>query len=134
MANAFYAKGKKKILDADIDLLVDTIKAYLVKSAYTPDLSAHEFVSDLGANILDTPVALANRTTTDGVFDADDVTFTAVAAGDTAGKVVLAKDTGVAGTSPLIACYDTITNFPFSTNGADVVIQWDSGASKIFAI
>ena len=133
MANKFFPGGKKKILDADIDLLVDTIKVALVKAAYSYS-AAYEFYSDVSANVISTPQTLANRTTTNGVFDADDVTFPAVTAGDSAEAVIIYKDTGVAGTSALIAMYDSITNFPFTTNGADIVIQWDSGSSKIFAI
>lgn len=133
MANVLYPKGKKKILDADIDLLVDTIKVVLIKNTYTYD-PAHEFYSSVNTHVLNTPQTLANRTTTDGVFDADDVTFTSVTAGDTANAIALIKDTGVAATSPLIAYFDDITYFPAVTNGSDVVIQWSNGAAKIFAI
>lgn len=133
MANKFYPKGKKKILDADIDLLVDTIKVALFKSTYTYD-AAHEFLSDVSAHIISTAQALAGRTTTDGVFDANDITYPAVTAGYSATQLVLYKDTGVAGTSALVAHFDVITNFPVTTNGADVIITWDNGANKIFAI
>jgi hypothetical protein len=48
--------------------------------------------------------------------------------------VVIYKDTGVPGTSPLIAYIDTITGFPLVTNGGDITIQWDNGAYKIFSL
>lgn len=134
MANALYAKGKEKLLQAQINMMTDTIKAVLVSNAYAVNLSTHEFLSDLGANVLSVNQALAGRTVAAGVFDANDVTWPAVAAGSTGSYVVLIKDTGVAGTSPLIACFDTITNFPVTTNGGDVTIQWDAGVNKIFSL
>jgi hypothetical protein len=136
MANFIYAKAKEKMLGlgSAIDFDADTIKAALVSNAYTPNSATHEFYSDVSAAVLDTPETLGSKTTTGGVFDAADVTFTAVAGGATASYVVIYKDTGVAGTSPLIACFDTITGFPLTTNGGDVTVQWDSGANKILAL
>lgn len=134
MANALYGKGKEKLLTAAINLSSDTIKAAIVSSAYTPNLSTNEFWSDVVANILNTAGTLGSKTVTLGVFDAADITFTAVTAGSTAKAVVIYKDTGVAGTSPLIAYIDTITGFPLATNGGDISIVWDSGANKIFAL
>lgn len=134
MANGFYGKGKKKILDGGINLLSDSIKAYLVKAAYVPSINSHEFLSDLGANILNVGVALSGRSTTLGVFDASPVTFSAVTAGDSAAYVVLAKDTGTLSTSPLIAIYDTITGFPALTNGGDIQVSDTGGASQWFSI
>ncbi|OHD21350.1 MAG: hypothetical protein A2Y38_16580 [Spirochaetes bacterium GWB1_59_5] len=134
MANALYVKGKEKMLQGQINWLTDTIKAALVKSAYTVDLAAHEFLSDLGANVLNTNQALSGRSVTGGVFDANPMTWPSVTAGDTASFVVLFKDTGVAGTSPLLMYLDTITNFPVSTNGSDVTAQDNGGANKIFSL
>lgn len=134
MANALYNKGKEKLLSAGINTLTDTIKAALVKSAYSVNLATHEFLSDLGANVLNTNQALASRSVTAGVYDAADVTWPTVTAGDTASYVVLFKDTGVAGTSPLIAYLDTITNFPVTTNGGDIQVVWDNGSYKIFSL
>ena len=69
-----------------------------------------------------------------GVFDAADITYTAVTSGSTAKAIVIYKDTGLSGTSPLLAYIDTITGFPLATNGGDITIVWDSGANKIFAL
>lgn len=134
MANALYRKGAQKMLAGEIDWLTDTVKAALVKSAYTVNLSTHEFLSDLGANVLDTNVALSGRSITDGIFDADPMTWAAVASGDTASFVVLFKDTGVAGTSPLLIYLDTISNFPVTTNGSDITAQDNGGVNKIFSL
>lgn len=134
MSNSLYAKGKEKLLSGAIDLTTATMKVALVKSAYAVNLGTHEFLSDLGANRLNTDQTLSGKSVTGGVFDANDVTFTAVTAGDTALAVVIYKDTGVAGTSPLLYYCDVITGFPLTTTGGDVVIGWDNGANKIFAL
>lgn len=134
MANALYGKGKEKLLTAAINLSTDTIKAALLSSAYTPNLSTDEFYSTISANTLNTPFTLTGKAITLGVFDADNVTYTAVTAGATAKAVVIYKDTGVSATSPLLAYIDTITGFPLATNGGDIQIVWDSGAYKIFSL
>lgn len=134
MANAFYAKGKQKILSAAINFSTDDIKVALVKNDYAQNLTTDEFYSSISASVLDTPVSLTAKSVTGGVFDADDVTFTAVAAGDVSEAVVLYKDTGNPATSPLIAYIDDLTGFPYTTNGGDVLIQWSNGAYKIFSL
>ena len=134
MASTLFAKAKKAFLDGEIDLLDDTIKVLLVDSAdYTLDLAAHDFLDDIpeGARVA-TSGALAGKSTTGGVFDADDITITGVS-GDQFEYLILIKDTGTPATSNLIACIDTASGLPYTPSG-DVPIQWDSGASKIFAM
>ena len=134
MSNALYAKGKEKMLAASINYVSDTIKVALVKNTYPQNLATDEFYSDISAYVIGTPQTLGSKTTSAGVFDAGDVTYTAVTAGDTLEGVVIYKDTGVAGTSPLLAYIDTITGFPLATNGGDITIQWDNGAYKVFSL
>lgn len=134
MSNALYAKGKEKILSASINFVSDTIKVALVKNTYPQNLATDEFYSDISAYVIGTPQTLGSKSVTGGVFDASDATYTAVTAGDTLEGVVVYKDTGVAGTSPLLMYIDTITGFPLATNGGDIVIQWDNGAYKIYAM
>lgn len=134
MANSFYKKGAEKVLQGQVDFLTDTIAAVLVKSTYTPSLTTHEFLSDLGANTLGTKQTLVGRSVTGGVLDATDATFPSVASGSTASYIALIKDTGVASTSPLLILLDTITNFPAATNGGDIKAQWDDGVYKIFSL
>lgn len=133
MANTLYVKGKEKILSAGVNFSTDTLKVALVKNSYSYN-TTHEFYSDLGANVLNTPQLLTGKTVVGGVFDAADVTFTAVTIGDTALAVVIYKDTGTGSTSPLLAYIDQITGFPLATNGGDITVQWDGGAYKIFSL
>lgn len=134
MANALYAKGKEKMLSAQINFPSDTIKVALVKNDYAQNLSTDEFYTDISASVIGTPQTLASKTVTGGVFDALDITFAAVPAGSTCEGVVIYKDTGTASTSPLLIYVDTITGFPLATSGGDIQVQWDNGAYRIFSL
>ena len=135
MANTSYPLGMQKLLGASIDFASNTIKVALVKNTYPQDLANDEFFGpSLSTYVVGTPQTLTGKSVTNGVFDAADATFLTVAAGDTLEGVVIYKDTGVAGTSPLLHYIDTITGFPLATNGSDITVQWDSGAFKIFAL
>jgi len=135
MASALFAKALKAFLDKDIDMLDDNIKVVLVDSAdYTLDLAAHDFLDDIPAGArVGTSGNLANKTTTGGVFDADDITITGVT-GDQFEYIIIYRDSGTASTSQLIACIDTATGLPCTPNGGDITITWDSGANKIFKL
>lgn len=134
MANALYDKGRQKFLEGSIAYAGDTIKAALVDTAlYTVNLSTDEFFSSVSSAVVGTPQTLGTKTTTAGVADAADVTYTAVT-GATVEAIVLYKDTGSAATSPLIAYIDTATNLPVTPNGGDISITWDNGANKIFKL
>ena len=134
MANALYTKGKEKILSGAINFTSDTLKVALVKNDYAQNLATDEFYSSISASVLNTDKTLLAKTVAGGAFDADDVTWTAVAAGAVSEGVVIYKDTGNPATSPLIAYIDTITGFPLATNGGDITVQWDNGAYKIFSL
>lgn len=129
MANQLYPKGKKKILDGDIDLLVDDIRVLLIDTTDETYNSADEFHSDLtGAGIVATSGNLAGKTTTDGIFDADNITIATVS-GDSVEALVLIKWTGASGTSPLISWMDITQYTPI---GENVTVVFNS--SGIFAI
>lgn len=137
MANAVYDKGREAFLGADIDWLADNIKMVLVRS-YTPSTSTHDFLDDVtgggGGTIVATSSNFASKTATNGVADAADITFSAVAAGAACNHLVIYKDTGVAGTSALICVIDTATGLPVTPNGGDITVVFDSGANKIFKL
>lgn len=135
MANALYDKGRQAFLEKLIDWLNDNIKVVLVDAgAYAIDLANHQFLSDIpgGARIA-TSGNLAGKTSAAGVADSADPTIAAVA-GASIELVVIYQDTGVAGTSRLIAAIDTMIGLPFVPSGADVILQWDNGTNKIFKL
>lgn len=138
MANALYGKFKESLLSQSpsVDLDTDTIKVALVSSSYTPNTATNgdQYYSSV-SGVIGTPATLASKTVTGGVFDAADVTFSAVTSTATVQKLVLYKDTGTASNSPLIAIIDSATSgLPVTPNGGDITISWDNGASKIFAL
>jgi hypothetical protein len=134
MANVLYPKAKERFLSGSIDLTSNDIKAVLVDTADYTYSSSHEFLSDVAvAARVATSSNFGSKTVTSGVFDAADITFTAVS-GDVSEALIIYKDTGVAGTSPLIAYIDTATGLPVTPAGSDIPVIWDSGANKIFAL
>lgn len=128
MANGVYAATKQLILTGGLNLTSATIKAALIDAAdYTVSLSTHDFWDDVAtaAKVAVSP-ALTNKTVVGGVFDADDVTFTAVT-GDPCEAIILFVDTGTASTSRLIAYIDTgVTGLPVTPSGADIVVHWNA--------
>jgi hypothetical protein len=148
MANALYPKFKEALLNqaagtSAINLSSDTnIKVALVNitgstNAYTYS-SSHQYFSSVSTNsaaIVSTNYAtLTAKTVTNGVFDADDVTFTGVSGTNVIGALVVYKDTGTAASSPLIAFLDSGTGLSITPNGGSVTVSWDSGANRIFAL
>lgn len=135
MANALYDKGRQGFLDGSIDWDTDTIKVVLLDAAdYTVNLATHDNLDDIAvAARVATSSALTGKTATDGVADADDVTWSSVT-GDQSECFVIYKDTGVESTSRLIAYFDTATGLPVTPNGGNITVQWDNGSNKIFKL
>lgn len=133
MANALYTKGKEGILDETIGLSSGTIKAALLRSYTFSD--SHEDIADVtgaGATVVAT-ATIGSKTFTSGVFDADDVTWTAVANGAACDNFVVYQDGATDADRRLIMFVDSYTNLPVTPNGGDITIEWDSGSNKIFS-
>ena len=141
MANALFASFKQQLGLAAIGALNaagTVIKATLVDTgAYTFN-AAHTVIGDIPTGARIATGTLANKTWTGAVFDADDLTYTAVPAGTGTGTaaeaLVLWVDTGTPATSFLIAYFDTVTGLPVTPNGGNIQIVWDSGSNKIFKL
>lgn len=134
MANSLYDLGYQAFLEGSIAWLSDNIKICLVTSTYTPNLATDQFLAIIpGGTIVATSSNLASKTSTIGVANAANVTFSSVT-GSTATYIAGYKDTGSSATSRLIFLIDTATNLPVTPNGGDIVVQWSSGANKIFSL
>lgn len=135
MANTLYDKGRQRFLEAQFNWLTDTIKVVMVDTgAYTPNFTTHEFLSDIpSSSRITTPVTLTGKATISGAADANDVTFPSVS-GASIEAIIIYKDTGTEGTSPLIAYIDTATGLPITPNGGDIIVTWDNGTNKIFKL
>lgn len=93
----FFANGRQGLGTGLIDLDTAVIRAALLRG-YTYN-SAHAFVSDVtgaGGTLVST-VNLASVTFSDGVLDANDATFTAVAAGAAVPAILLFQASAVTG-------------------------------------
>lgn len=139
MASEFYGLARQSLLSQSpsIDLDTDTIKIALVGSGYTRNTATngHQYYSDLGTNVFGTPQTLTSKTVTGGIFDAADVTFSAVTNSGSVTQLVIYKDTGTSASSPLICIIDTATTgLPITPNGGDITVSFDNGTNKIFRL
>jgi hypothetical protein len=133
MANAIYPIYKQALLGgaSNIDIDGGTVKAALIDTGTYTYSAAHDFYNDL-SGVVGTPTAIANTTVTTGLFDGDNVTFTAVT-GNSVEAIVIYIDTGNVATSRLVAYIDTgVTGLPVTPNGTDLTITWH--ASGIFQL
>jgi len=135
MADYLYGIGRQGFLNADVDWAADNIKCVLVDGGdYTAAQDTDDFLADIAAGgRVATSSNLASKTSTLGVADAADVTLSAVT-GDQCEKIVIYKDTGVEGTSALIAHIDSYTGLPVTPNGGNITIAWPSDANRIFKL
>jgi hypothetical protein len=136
MANALYVAYRNGVLGSHatyVDLDADTINVILTDhTGDTPNVSTDDFLDDISAGTIDTAETLGSKTigtVAAGVFDAGNVTFTAVS-GNSVESVNIYKHTGTPSTSNLIAYFDTGTGLPVTPNGGDITVTWN--ASGIF--
>lgn len=135
MANQLYEKGRSAFLRGEIDWESDTIKVALLDGTYTRDAS-DEFASDL-TGVLATATLAGCTVLDDGIADADDAVVSGVLLGDTVERVVFYKDTGSAGTSPLIYYADEnddTTPISRDGDGGAITLVFSNSATRCFRI
>ena len=139
--NQLYPKGKQALLEKKIDVEdtsgTDQLKCALLSTSYSP-LDSDEFFDNIDSNQVGSSVALASTAVTVSgtrvTVDADNVTFSSVAAGSTVGKIVIY----VAGATPgsddyLLVYFDNDGSaISLATNGGDITVSFN--ASGIFAL
>lgn len=138
MANALYPKWKEALAagtsgyDIDNDNTTDGVYVALIDTGTYTYNSAHDFYNDL-SGIVGTPVRISTPTVTNGVFDGDNVTFTAVTGNSVEALVIYRKNSGANTTWPLVAYIDaSVTGLPVTPNGGDIAITWSG--SGIFSL
>ncbi len=135
--STLYLKGLEQIFLGAVALESDTIKLKYMATTYTPAPTTENFLSDVSANeaagaptetlaSVDVRIDAANSRIE---IDAADVTETGITT--TTNKFIIYKDTGVAATSPLIACVD-ITEGTLSPIGGTLAVTFN--AEGIFSI
>ena len=132
MTNAVLPKTKQAMLDAILAL--GTLEAQLVDTALYTYSAAHQFLSDIPAGArVGSAVALTGVTTTDGVLDANDPTFTLSAPPSIEG-LALVVNTGNPATSPILAWIDAATGLPVAAGSTGGTVAWSNGVNKIFKL
>lgn len=134
MASRVYNQGILKILNGSIDYLTDTVNALIVNQAYTFD-KAHDFVDDVVSNevanstgtgyerkTLSNKSVTLDNTNNRVVFDADNLSYTAVSTTQQLGGLVIYKEGASDGARALIAFID-FNDLP--TNGSDINVNFD---------
>ena len=130
MANAIYDKYKEALLSGSSDSALSTsnVVVSLLNSDVEVYTSTDQFYSDVTtANGVIATVALQDITVSDGVFDANNVTFESVSEQTECEALLFWIDTGNTATSRLIAYMDTnIDGLPITPDGSNVDITWST--------
>jgi len=133
MANAVYPLYKGFLLTAaanvslDQDNSTDGPFVSLVDTGVYTYNSAHNFYDDVVAGEVGTPQRIATPTTASGLFDGDNVTFTAVTGATVEALVIYRKNAGANSTWKVVAYEDTgVTGLPVTPNGGDISITWNA--------
>lgn len=141
MANASFTTFRDGVMKGEIDLDTAVFKVALVRS-YTFN-AAHTYMSDVtgaGGVVNGTSAALANKTVTGGVFDADDTTITTTSSATNHVLIVFqASAVGggadVAATAQRLCFYmDTGTNLPIQPGAGTLNVTWPNTSGKIYQI
>ena len=145
MANQLFGLARQAFLDGDLDWAANDIKCLLVDSTdYTVSIDVDQYcnkdtIPDAARVTNGLSGNFANKSSTLGVADADDVTLSSVS-GEQCEALVIFMDGGDGGVTQsgtndlLIAYIDTCTGLPITPNGGDITIAWDAGANKIFKL
>jgi activator of HSP90 ATPase len=139
MANAIYPLYKQALItngstniSLDQNTTTDGPFVALVDTGTYSYSATHDFYNDL-SGIVGTDQRIVAPTVTNGTFDGDNVTFSAVSGATVEALVIYRKNSGANTTWRLVAFIDTsVTNLPVTPNGGDISITWN--ASGIFAL
>ncbi len=142
MANVLYDPARQKFLEGDIHWLTDNIKIMLVDAAAYTFSAAHDYLDHVitggsPSPRVGTDQMLTGKTSTNGVADANDPTFTAVV-GPSVEAAIIYKDSGASpqdpATCPVIGYMDSAIGLPFTPDGGNRTIVFDNGVNKIFKL
>jgi hypothetical protein len=131
MANAVYPTYKKSLLDGDANTaLTGTgatgLYAALVDTGTYTYSAAHQFYSSL-SGVVGTDQEIGTVTTTGGLIDGDNLTYSAVSGASVEAIVLYRKNAGANTTWRLVAYIDTgVTGLPVTPNGGDITVTWNA--------
>jgi activator of HSP90 ATPase len=132
MANAVYPLFKGFLLTAAASVSLNVNDATdgpfvaLVDTGTYTYSAAHDFFNDL-SGIVGTDQRIANPTTASGLFDGDNLTYTAVSGATVEALVIYRHNSGANTTWKLVAYIDTsVTGLPVTPNGGDITVTWNA--------
>lgn len=131
MANAIYPTYKKSLLDGDANTALTgsgTTGLYvaLIDTGTYTYSSAHQFYSSL-SGVVGTDQEITTVTTTNGLIDGADVTFSSVSGATVEALVLYRKNVGANTTWRLVAYIDTgVTGLPVTPNGGNITVTWNA--------
>lgn len=142
MANAVYPIYKTALMSAssNVSLTVNDATdgpfcALVDTGTYTYS-AAHDFYNDL-SGIAGTDQRITTPTVgsvSQGTFDGDNLTYTAVAAGNSIEALIIYRHNAGANTTWRLVVYidSSVTGLPVTPNGGDITVTWN--ASGIFTL
>jgi len=137
MASAIYPFVKGVILNGCLDLYNDVIEAILVDDSYVYS-PAHDSITTIRNYQVGSPCVLTVTYIANGVFDADDATFTAVTTTteppQKVSGVVIYHNKNNSDSQSMPIVYIDCSSTPITPNGSNITVQWDNGPNKIFAL
>lgn len=135
MATNLYDLARQAFAEGNVDWVSDDVRAILIDTAeYTVNLATDEFLEDIpSAARIAVSGALQNKTATNGVLDADDITISSVS-GATVEAIAYYIHTGNEATARLLIYSSSGTGLPFTPHDGNVQLQFDNGANKIIKI
>lgn len=138
MTNAVYPKYKEGLLGAaanvalNVNTTTDGAYCSLVDTGTYTYNSAHQFFSSL-TGIQGTDQRITTPTIVGGLFDGDDLTYTAVSGVSIEALVIYRHNSGANTTWVLVLYLDTsVTGLPVTPNGGNITVTWN--ASGIFQL
>ena len=144
MSAFIYDKALQAFLSATsgFDMATATVKVALVQitgsgTPYTVNQSTDQFFSIIPSGAV---AAISPQLTTpvvaNGIFGADNTTWTSVPSGAACGALVVFVDTGTPSTSPLIAYIDSsiVSGLPITPNGGNINVSFSRTGNLIFSL
>lgn len=136
MASQLYPKAREKFLTAQLNWLAGDYRAVLLPDGFEFD-PAHEFLSDIssGARVA-TSELIEGRTATDGWAGAGVIYFGVLADPRPVGVLVIYRDTGIEGTSDLVAFLEApeLTGVPVTLIGLECFFIQHQLAGGLFRL
>lgn len=148
MANQLYNSGKQAFLTGELNWSsssTDVYYAALIGENYPFD-ATHASIQDIknletsnsATYIIQTQI-LSGVTSSqnDGTALANTITFSSVSelpSGPRVGSIIIYKEAPNDSDKTLIVYIDNVDNFPVSSNGGDITVNWNGGSGEIFSL